>query len=192
MMKKRVLAIFGLIGLMGVGALYASNTKHFDHQSMHTETKSNFVNQVSTGGEAAFSEITRIVEILSNDKQTNWSKVNISALREHLVDMSNVTLNAKVSSEITPNGAKFYVVGNNSEVIQSIQNMAEAHGSMMNSERQFSWKETLKSDGAVVTVTSETNDGQTKIQALGFHGLLALGDHHSFHHLMLARGNSPH
>ena len=45
-------------------------------------------------GQDAFGAIQEIVGILEADPNTDWSKVNISALREHLVDMNEVTLKA--------------------------------------------------------------------------------------------------
>ena len=43
-------------------------------------------------GQGAFAAIQEIVEILAADPKTDWSKVNIDALRQHLIDMNNVTL----------------------------------------------------------------------------------------------------
>ena len=42
-------------------------------------------------GQGAFAAIQEVVEILAADSNTDWSKVNIDALRQHLVDMNNVT-----------------------------------------------------------------------------------------------------
>ena len=51
--------------------------------------------------------IQEIVAMLAADPQTDWSKVNIEALREHLVDMDNVTLHAHATSEDVDNGVRF-------------------------------------------------------------------------------------
>jgi len=50
----------------------------------------------SEPGQAAFAAIQEIVGILEADPTTDWSKVNIEALRQHLIDMDNVTLRAEV------------------------------------------------------------------------------------------------
>ncbi|MCP6769380.1 hypothetical protein NL529_31490, partial [Klebsiella pneumoniae] len=42
-------------------------------------------------GQEAFGTIQEIVRILEADPATDWSKVNIGALREHLIDMDEVT-----------------------------------------------------------------------------------------------------
>jgi hypothetical protein len=50
-------------------------------------------------GQSAFAAIQEIVGILDADPKTDWSKVDIEALRQHLIDMNNVTLLADVKSE---------------------------------------------------------------------------------------------
>ncbi|MFW1924327.1 hypothetical protein ACG90D_19965, partial [Acinetobacter geminorum] len=58
-------------------------------------------------GQDAFAAIQEIVQILEADPRTDWSKVNIDALREHLVDMSNVTLSAQVKTEPLEGGIRY-------------------------------------------------------------------------------------
>ena len=47
-------------------------------------------------GQDAFGAIQEIVRILEADPATDWSKVDLEALREHLIDMNEVTLHAAV------------------------------------------------------------------------------------------------
>ena len=49
--------------------------------------------------------------ILEADPNTDWSKVNISALREHLVDMNEVTLKAVANERKLDNGIEIAVTG---------------------------------------------------------------------------------
>ncbi|MGA7666054.1 MAG: hypothetical protein WBW13_14615, partial [Pseudolabrys sp.] len=41
-------------------------------------------------GQDAFGTIQEIVQTLQSDPKTDWSKVNIDALRQHLIDMNEV------------------------------------------------------------------------------------------------------
>jgi hypothetical protein len=50
--------------------------------------------QPNMPGQDAFGAIQEIVAILEADSNTDWSKVDITALREHLIDMNEVTLKA--------------------------------------------------------------------------------------------------
>ena len=51
-------------------------------------------------GQDAFGTIQEIVRILEADPTTDWSKVNIAALREHLIDMNEVTLHAAATERV--------------------------------------------------------------------------------------------
>ena len=60
------------------------------HEGMGTATKHGAGQSGSMPtepGQAAFGAIREIVGVLLTDPMTNWSKVNIDALRRHLVDM---------------------------------------------------------------------------------------------------------
>ena len=44
---------------------------------------------------------------LMSDPTTDWSRVDIEALRQHLIGMDNVTLRARVHVEEVDGGARF-------------------------------------------------------------------------------------
>jgi hypothetical protein len=138
-------------------------------------------------GQSAYAALGEAVAILTADPQTDWSKVNVEALRAHLIDMDNVTLRARATTEKLPNGARFRVTGDQSTAA-SIKSMTRSH--FTSSNIPGGWKMVVDplADGAVVTVTSERPDQAKRIQALGFFGILTLGGHHQPHHLMIARG----
>src|SRR5258708_9478923 len=58
-------------------------------------------------GQAAFAAIQEIVEILEADPATDWHKVNIDPLRQHLSDIDNVTLHAQATGEPTDGEIRF-------------------------------------------------------------------------------------
>ena len=62
-------------------------------------------------GQGAFAAIQEIVGLLEADPSTDWSKVDIEALRRHLIDMGNVTLRADVKAEPVDGGMRFTVSG---------------------------------------------------------------------------------
>jgi len=137
-------------------------------------------------GQGAYAALGEAVEILSADPSTDWSKVNVEALRAHLVDMDNVTLRARATTEKLPNGARFQVTGA-PDVAASIQSMTRSHFTSENVPGGWIMTSTPVGDGAIVTVTGSAADAQ-RIQALGFFGILTLGGHHQPHHLMIAKG----
>ncbi len=141
-------------------------------------------------GQGAFAAIQEIVEILASDPKTDWSKVNIDALRQHLIDMNNVTLAANVKNEPIDGGIRFDITGEG-PVRNSIRRMTTAHAATMNGVDGWKFEAAEIEGGASLTVHPPAKD-LDKLRGLGFLGVLTLGMHHQMHHLMIARGESPH
>jgi hypothetical protein len=141
-------------------------------------------------GQSAFAAIQEIVEILSADPKTDWSKVNIEALRQHLIDMNNVTLAANVKNEPIDGGMRFDVT-DDGPVRDSIRRMTMAHAATMNGIDGWKFEAAEIEGGASLTVHAPAKDVD-KLHGLGFVGVLTLGLHHQMHHLMIARGENPH
>ena len=77
------------------------------------------------GGQAAFVAIAEIVRLLEADSTTDWSKVNIEALRQHLIDMDAVVMRAQITSASVTGGARFTVSGTGT-TIGAIQRRSRA------------------------------------------------------------------
>jgi hypothetical protein len=96
-------------------------------------------------GQDAFGSIQEVVQMLQADPATDWSKVNIAALREHLIDMNEVTLRAVASERMLDNGIEITVSGE-SRTLAAIKRMVPAHVNpparprhSPNSRRSDSW-----------------------------------------------------
>lgn len=138
-------------------------------------------------GQAAFAAIREIVGILEADPHTDWSRVNIPALREHLIDMNEVTLNAEAKSKRIPGGVRIVVTGKG-RTLAAIRRMVPMHARVMNGRDGWSWSTEPVSDGVVMTVTAHNPTQVVMIRGLGFMGLMVQGTHHGMHHLAIARG----
>jgi hypothetical protein len=142
-------------------------------------------------GQDAFATIQEIVEILVADPKTDWSKVNIDALRQHLIDMNNVTLNANVTNVPIDGGMIFALTGDG-PFRDSIRRMTTAHAATMDGIDCWRFEAAELEDGANLVVHAPAKDLE-KLRGLGFLGVLALGmQHHQEHHLMIARGEDQH
>ena len=64
--------------------------------------------------------------MLEADPTTDWSKVNISALREHLIDMDEVTMHAAATENALDNGVEITVTGAG-RTLDGIKRMVPAH-----------------------------------------------------------------
>lgn len=155
--------------------------------AMPMPSKSSGALHTTESGQGAFAAIHEIEGILEADPHTDWSKVNIDALRAHLVDMDNVTLHAVVAYNPLPNGEQILVSGQG-EVRDSIQRMVMMHVSMAGTTKDWVMTAEKTADGVKLTVIARSDLGLAKIKGLGFFGMLAEGVHHTTHHMMLARG----
>jgi hypothetical protein len=142
-------------------------------------------------GQSAFAAIAEIVSMLEADPATDWTQVDIEALRQHLIDMNNVTLNAAVSGEPVSNGMRYSVTGEGA-VQASIRRMVSAHVKMMDGGQGWRFSSVETAGGASLTVTAPDAKDLAKLKGLGLIGLLTLGMHHQRHHLMIASGHDPH
>ncbi len=137
-------------------------------------------------GQDAFGAIQEIVQILQSDPKTDWSKVNIDALRQHLIDMNEVTLHAAATARVLDTGIEFTVTGEG-RTLDAIKRMVPAHVKELH---EIGWN--AKSDdlpnGVKLTVAASDAQPLTKLKALGFMGIMVQGAHHQPHHLMMAMG----
>ena len=140
-------------------------------------------------GQGAFATIAEIVAILKNDPATNWSNVNIDRLREHLVDMVEVTLNAAVKTRASRGEITFTVSGKG-RTRRSIQAMVPAHARALAQTGPWNITAEKTEDGATLTLMSDDLSTLKIIQSLGFFGVMATGAHHQAHHLAMAKGDN--
>ena len=141
-------------------------------------------------GQDAYAAIAEIVRLLDQDKSTDWSKVNLEVLRQHLIDMNEVTLHASVAQTPLPDGLQMDVTGEG-RTRDAIRRMLAAHGPALDALPEYRASVEQLPDGMRLTVRARRLGdaaGVTRIRGLGFIGLLTVGAHHQMHHLALARG----
>lgn len=129
--------------------------------------------------------------MLQADASTDWSKVDIDALRQHLIDMDNVVLHANVSTTHSDSAVVFDVSGDG-PARESIRRMVSAQASMPPQDPSWSYKAAITDQGARLTVVTGDPGAVVKLMALGYFGLVSQGPHHQIHHNMIARGQFPH
>ena len=65
-------------------------------------------------GQDAFGVLQEIVRKLDADPYTDWSKIDLEALRQHLIDMNEVTLKAVAATKTIDGGREIAVQGRGS------------------------------------------------------------------------------
>jgi hypothetical protein len=142
-------------------------------------------------GRDAFGAIQEIVGILDADPKTDWSKVDLEALRQHLIDMNEVTLKAEAAPRQIDGGLEIAVTGSGRTLV-AIQRMIPAWVQMANGHDGWSAKVSDLSNGELLTVTTTDPKEVQHIRGLGLIGLLASGSWHQQHHLAMAKGEFDH
>ena len=155
------------------------------HGGMHGQ-QSGVTGAVTMPGQDAFGAIQEIAQILQSDPKTDWSKVNIDVLRQHLIDMNEVTLHAAATPRVFDSGIEFTVTGEG-RTVEAIKRMVPAH---VNELREIGWNAKIDEvpNGVRLTVTANEAQPLTKLKALGFMGIMVQGGHHQPHHLLMAMG----
>jgi hypothetical protein len=145
----------------------------------------------SLPGQDAFGAIQEIVQILEADPKTDWTKINLEAVRQHLIDMNEVTLRADAAAKPVDGGLEIAVTGTG-RTLAAIQRMVPAHAREINGRSGWTVGSETLVDGVRLTVTSADAKEVAHIRGLGFIGILTSGAHHQPHHLAMAKGEFPH
>jgi hypothetical protein len=159
-------------------------------QMMHDESDSA---TPTLPGQDAFGAIQEVVRILEGDPNTDWSKVNLEALRQHLIDMNEVALKANAVVKPIEGGIEATVIGEG-RTVKAIKRMVPAHAQEIERSHLNGWsaKSEPLPDGIVLTVTSSDPQEVQHIRGLGFIGVMVSGSHHQPHHLGMAKGDFVH
>ena len=140
-------------------------------------------------GQSGFAAIAEIVAILRNDPKTEWKNVDIDALREHLVDMNELTLNTKVSKSQKDGEIQFRITGHGN-TLRAVQSMVPAHAKQLAADLGWNTITRKIENGIILTIASSDKIRLHQLSALGFFGIMATGAHHQQHHLQMAKGES--
>lgn len=172
-----------------VGYLALAGAKSMDHSSHSSNEAGPHYEAAlpSEPGQSAFAAIAEIVELLNSNPHTDWSSVNITRLREHLVDMELLSTEAIVMQSSSDDTITFVVRGTG-RTLSAIQSMVPAHAEELS--KSFPWRVETQplDDGIEMKIKTSSGSEQLKLSALGFFGVMATGAHHQEHHLAMAKG----
>lgn len=182
-----ILTAVAALGVLLLAPVAAQAPPH-GHAGMH---RSAAAATPTLPGQDAFGTIQEIARILEADPTTDWSKVTLAALREHLIDMNEVTLKALAAERPVDGGIEISVTGTG-RTLDAIRRMIPAHARELDQLPAWRARTGVLQDGIQLTVTSTDPREVVRIRGLGFIGLLVSGAHHQPHHLAMARGQHFH
>lgn len=99
-----------LLSSFGVGAAANAQTVH-DSSTVHGHHGGSSMNNLSEPGQGAFAALTEVVRSLDDDAGTDWSKVDLTALRDHLIDMAFLVTDAILRQTELNDGLSIEVTG---------------------------------------------------------------------------------
>ena len=143
-------------------------------------------------GQDAFGAIAEVVRLLEADPGTDWSRVDLERLRQHLIDMNEVVLRSEVKSSSVPGGLAMEITGA-ARTEQAIRAMVAPHAVELDRMSEWAARTESIAGGLRLTVTARTPEDTkavARIRGLGFSGLLVQGGHHGPHHLATAQGEA--
>jgi len=144
-----------------------------------------------SGGDSVFTQIQNQVRTLQQDPDTDWTQVDLTALQQHLVDMEHLSLFAEVSTQYLANGLRYTVTGQG-RTLAAIQRMVPMHAQQIATELGMQVEAEATAEGAWISVITADDKERAMYQAIGFLGLMTLGEHHDAHHQSMAGGSSGH
>ena len=140
-------------------------------------------------GNAVFGTIREVVQQLEADPETDWSKVDIEALRQHLLDMKAFTEEVEViSKKPVQNGVKIQVKPRTERADGALKRLFSMHPAMLKKEKGWTMETHRQGSQWTIVCTTGNKSEVEKIRALGYIGLLTKGAHHQRHHWMIATG----
>jgi hypothetical protein len=166
-----------------------------DHMSQHMRHHMDMMQGASgptMPGQDAFGAIAEVVRILEADPATDWSKVDLERLRQHLIDMNEVVLRAAVKQTPVPGGLAMEITGTG-RTEQAIGAMVVPHAVELDRMPSFAARTETIPGGVRLTVVAKQPEAAAvvaRIRGLGFAGLITEGAHHQAHHLAMARGEA--
>jgi len=167
-------------------------TAHSQHMMhMHGDPAAPIAGAPSLPGQDAFGAIQEIVRILEADPATDWSIVDLEGLRQHLIDMNEVTLKAEAVEKPVEGGVEIAITGSGRTLV-AIQHMAPDHAQAINGLNGWRTETRPLPNGVLLIVTSSDAKEIAHLRGLGFIGILVSGSHHLHHHLAMAKGGFTH
>jgi hypothetical protein len=179
-------------GMMGPGQMAEHGAMRPGMMAQHGAMRPGMMASAAptSAGQDVFGAVQEIVRLLDADPNTDWTKVDLPSLREHLIDMHEVTLNAVADEKAIPAGLDIAITGEG-RTLDAIRRMIPAHAGELNRLGLSASTEDLPNGVRLIVTTADAGE-VARLEALGFLGIMTLGDHHQPHHLMIARGEFVH
>ena len=164
-----------------------------NHTQMHHQQMMQSKSNLTQAGNDIFATIQEVIVKLDNNPDTDWHKVNIEALRQHLLDMNDMAINVEVvNKKFLKNGLEVVVQALTTRAETTLERVFKAHPYHLGRETGWDMQVVRKGKQFIVTTITEKTEDVAKIVALSYIGLMAYGNHHQPHHWAISTKQNPH
>lgn len=144
--------------LLGGATYISAQTAQNDHSQTinhgtHMNYDSSAVSILTEPGQGAFASLSEIIMVLEADPETDWSQVNLGALRDHLVDMDRLVTRTTVKELELTNGVRALASGD-ADTIATLRRMVPAHAAELAKDGRWDVEVNESPEGLELTVTS--------------------------------------
>ena len=190
-LRKLSLSIVATIIVIPMASAHMHHA-NMNHAAMMRHNTAPTQVKLTESGTDPFATLQEVIAVLESNPNTNWEKVNIEALRLHLVEMQDMTINVDVKQQYIDNGFQAVVTPTTNRAVKSLTRVLSGHPAQMKAET--GWDMQVQNNNGVFTLTVTTDNVKdvTKIRGLGYIGVMAYGNHHQPHHWAMASGDNPH
>lgn len=147
---------------------------------------------LTEAGTDVFATLQEAIVQLEANPDTDWEKVNVEALRSHLLEMVDMSVNVAVVETPLANGFQARVKPITERAEDSLRKVLSAHPQQLEAETGWDMQVSDADGEFTITVTTANDQEIARIKALGYIGVMARGDHHKPHHWAILSGNNPH
>jgi len=164
------------LGIVAVIAMTMANSE-MDHVNMnHSAMMSHGITDYSKltskvskvtlteSGTDPFATLQEVIAELEINPDTNWEKVNIEALRLHLIEMQDMTINVDVKQQYINNGFQAVVTPTTNRAIKSLARVLSGHPAQMKAETGWDMQVSNNDDVFTLTVVSKKAHEVAKIR----------------------------
>ena len=183
------IAVMAIVMPMASADMHHANMNHAEMMGRST-TPTQVV--LTESGTDPFATLQEVIAALESNTNTSWEKVNIEALRLHLVEMQDMTINVDVKQRHIDNGFQAVVLPTTSRAVKSLTRVLSGHPAQMKAETGWDMQVQINNSVFTLTVTTDNAKDVAKIRGLGYIGVMAYGNHHQPHYWAMASGDNPH
>ncbi len=188
-MRKTTLSL--LLCILALPAFGQEHPHHNTHQGQYPGATEQ--TKLTEAGNSVFATIQEVIHHLIQNPDTDWNKVDLEVLRQHLLDMKDIAENVEVMDQRRmPNGVTLVVAPLTSRAGEALERVLSAHPEQLRRETGWEMIVGRQGDQFRITTTSEDPDDTAMINGLGYIGLMAYGSHHQAHHWAMGSGQNPH